>query len=147
VLEGSSDRVTIDPVIVPPTWNKGAYHQQFKDLWRCAADNLAEAENIIVIGYSAPLSDHFYRQLFSISTISDSILDRYICIGPRVGENHRSLIGGVGESRKIFHETNDFFSRCYGPLLHLMPDMFPDKMFNPHKTAETFFSELAAGRA
>ena len=43
---------TIDPVpvIVPPTWNKTDYNQALGHVWRRAARELSDAENIIVIG-------------------------------------------------------------------------------------------------
>jgi hypothetical protein len=106
-----------DPVIVPPTWNKGQYHREFQGLWARAALHLAEAENIVVIGYSAPETDQFYRHLYALSTISDTLLSKYLCIGPNVAQKHQRLMGGVGQARNAFQATNDTFSRCYPWLL------------------------------
>jgi hypothetical protein len=106
-----------DPVIVPPTWNKGQYHAEFRALWAKAAEHMAEAENIVVIGYSAPPTDQFYRHLYALSTISDTMLSRYLCVGPNVFRNHNALMGGAGQARNVFREHGASFSQCYGWLL------------------------------
>jgi hypothetical protein len=59
-----------DPVIVPPTSSKRQGHQELRRVWRGAAVELAEARNIFVIGYSLPPTDHFFRELFGLGTIS-----------------------------------------------------------------------------
>src|SRR5688572_12743675 len=61
-------RCESDSVIVPPTWNKAEY-QQVANVWKHAAHHLSEAENIIVIGYSLPEADQFFRFLFAVGTI------------------------------------------------------------------------------
>ena len=40
------------PMIVPPTWNKSQYHAALSRVWSLAAQELTEAEDIYVIGYS-----------------------------------------------------------------------------------------------
>ena len=59
-----------DPIIVPPTSSKKQGHQEVRDVWRRAAVELAEARNIFVIGYSLPHTDHFFREMFGLGTIS-----------------------------------------------------------------------------
>ena len=59
-----------DPIIVPPTSSKRQGHQEVRDVWRRAAVELAEARNVFVIGYSLPPTDHFFRELFGLGTIS-----------------------------------------------------------------------------
>lgn len=54
------------PALVPPTWNKTQYHEKFSRIWKRAAAELAEAQEITVIGYSLPLSDGFFRDLLAL---------------------------------------------------------------------------------
>jgi NAD-dependent SIR2 family protein deacetylase len=91
-----------DPIIVPPTWNKSEYHQ-VANVWKHAAHHLSDAENIIVIGYSLPESDQFFRFLFALGTIGDGRPQRFWIIDPDPGgaveTRFRALLGQAFESR------------------------------------------------
>jgi len=86
-----------EPVIVPPTWNKGWYQEQLKSVWRRASAALATAENIFVIGYSMPPSDQFFRAFWSLSTISESVIERFWLFDPSTNnelvDRYSSLLG------------------------------------------------------
>jgi hypothetical protein len=86
-----------EPIIVPPTWNKGWYQEQLQSVWRNASDALATAENVFVIGYSLPPSDQFFKAFWSISTISDSVIDRFWLFDPSAApgivERFSSMLG------------------------------------------------------
>ncbi|HET7791824.1 MAG TPA: hypothetical protein VFL64_00445 [Rhizobacter sp.] len=71
-----------EPIIVPPTWNKGWYQEQLRTVWTRASEALSSAENIFVIGYSLPPSDQFFRAFWSLSTISDSVIERFWLFDP-----------------------------------------------------------------
>lgn len=71
-----------EPIIVPPTWNKGWYQEQLQSVWGNASAALSTAENVFVIGYSLPPSDQFFRAFWSLSTISDSVIDRFWLFDP-----------------------------------------------------------------
>jgi hypothetical protein len=71
-----------DPLIVPPTWNKAQYHGSVARVWRRAAAELSEAENIIVIGYSLPNSDEFFRYFLPLGIIGPNIIRRVIVCDP-----------------------------------------------------------------
>jgi len=49
------------PVIVPPTWNKTQNAPSIATVWREAANQLSDAENIFVSGYSLPQTDEFFK--------------------------------------------------------------------------------------
>ncbi|MCX7013803.1 MAG: hypothetical protein NTW86_14835, partial [Candidatus Sumerlaeota bacterium] len=55
-----------DPVIVPPTWNKTGYHQHLASVWRRAAKELTDAQNVFIIGYSLQDTDLFFHYLFAL---------------------------------------------------------------------------------
>lgn len=63
-----------DPFIVPPTWNKTAFHEQIEPVWRQAALELKDAECIFVLGYSFPNTDMFFRYLFALGVDMSTIL-------------------------------------------------------------------------
>ena len=70
------------PVIVPPTSNKLAQHTELKSVWAAAATELANAENVLVFGYSLPASDHFFRYLYALGSIGDARPKRFWVFDP-----------------------------------------------------------------
>ena len=98
------------PVIVPPTWNKNEYHGQLSNVWAAAANELSEAENIFVIGYSLPETDSFFRYLYALGSDSNSRLRHFVVVNTdRSGEvekRFKNLIGrGVEKRFKILRAT------------------------------------------
>src|SRR5262249_24599334 len=92
----------VDPVIVPPTWNKTQYHQQIGAVWSQAAKHLSEAENIFVIGYSLPDTDLFFRYLYSLGTVGDTLLKRFWVFDPdksSVSKRFERLLGETAKAR------------------------------------------------
>jgi hypothetical protein len=95
------------PFIAPPTWNKTQYHTQLESVWRAAAAELGEAENIIICGYSLPETDQFFRYLYSLGTVGGSGLKRFWVVNPDkdVLPRFRALCGPLALSRFRFFET------------------------------------------
>jgi len=85
------------PVLVPPSWNKTEYHGSLTNVWRYAAQELSEARNIIIIGYSLPESDSFFRYLFSLGTMGPSRIKQLLVYNPDnsglVEGRYNSLVG------------------------------------------------------
>jgi hypothetical protein len=75
-------RVQSLPYIVPPSWNKADYHRGLTDVWASAADHLAEALYIFVIGYSLPLTDSFFRQLYALGSAGEARLRKFVVFDP-----------------------------------------------------------------
>jgi NAD-dependent SIR2 family protein deacetylase len=98
-----------DPVLVPPIWNKTAYHHSISSVWKRAAKVLSQAERIFVIGYSMPESDAFFKHLYALGTVGEQILQRFQVIDPSVGtaERFRSILGPGAEAR-FEHAALDF---------------------------------------
>jgi hypothetical protein len=101
-----------EPVIVPPSWNKADYHQALSDVWASAANHLAEAESIFIIGYSLPETDSFFRHLFALGSVGKSALRRII------RHYQKQFIGSA-----IAHVQTDF--------------MIMSIVFNPDSSGET----------
>ncbi len=90
-----------DPLIVPPTWNKAQYHQTIGKVWQRAAAELSEAENIIVVGYSLPASDEFFRYFFPLGIIGPNLIRRVIVcdLDPNVRQRYEGLLSQATRSR------------------------------------------------
>ena len=92
------------PLVVPPTWNKGQYHADLAPVWRAAAAQLANAENIIVCGYSLPETDKFFEYLYALGSIGTARLKRFWVFNPDEGRkrNFQGLLGQGASSRFKF---------------------------------------------
>lgn len=108
--------VVPEPLIVPPTWNKTQYHQEISHVWSQAAKNLSEAENIFVIGYSLPDTDQFFRYLYALGTVGESLLKRFWVFDPdpQVGKRFEGLLGETARAR--FKLIQGKFSEAIGLL-------------------------------
>jgi NAD-dependent SIR2 family protein deacetylase len=115
-------RCAPEPVIVPPTWNKGTFHRALTVVWRRAAQRLAEAENLIVIGYSLPAADAFFRYLYGLGTISPARIKHFWVFDPDqtggVGRRFEELLGQLARVR--FKKFDAIFGEA---VLDLAPEL------------------------
>ncbi len=100
-----------NPVIVPPTWNKTEYHEVMSGVWSRAASELSTAENIFISGYSLNESDLFFRYLFALGSIGQTMIKRFWVFDPdkegEVTKRFRNLIG-PGTEAKYKHIPSQF---------------------------------------
>lgn len=91
------------PMIVPPTWGKTEHMESLSKVWAQAAKELAQAENIFIIGYSLPDTDLFFRYLFALGTEGPTSIRRLWVINPDdsgdVEKRFRDFIGRGIERR------------------------------------------------
>jgi hypothetical protein len=101
--------------IVPPTWNKATtFRIGMQSVWQAAARHLAEAEEIFVLGYSVPPTDHFFHYLYGLGTMSSSRLKRFWVFNPdkSVEPRYRNLLGPTADVRFIF------FRKRFAPAIN-----------------------------
>lgn len=79
------------PVVVPPTWSKMGGYREISAVWRAAAEELASAEKIVVIGYSLPPTDMFFQYLFALGTATDVPLSEFLVVDPSPAIKERFL--------------------------------------------------------
>jgi NAD-dependent SIR2 family protein deacetylase len=70
------------PFVIPPTWNKGQHHALIEQVWKVAARELSRASNIVIIGYSLPDSDYFFKNLFGLSTLTETDIRNILIVDP-----------------------------------------------------------------
>ena len=97
-----------DPFIVPPTWNKTAFHAQIDQVWKRAALELKDAENIFVLGYSFPSTDLFFHYLFALGVDMTTILRGFYVYNPdpSVKERFEDLLGSGISERFHFYDLS-----------------------------------------
>jgi NAD-dependent SIR2 family protein deacetylase len=95
-----------NPVIVPPTWNKGNSHIGLSSVWQAAAKHLAEAENVCIIGYSLPNTDEFFRYFYALSTVGDTIFNTFVVVDKNreVFERFKGILGPTAQECFSFVE-------------------------------------------
>ena len=115
------------PVIIPPTWNKTDYHGNLAQVWKTAADELASAENIFLIGYSLPKTDLFFRYLFALGTESTTRLKRFWVFNPNpdLEENFRDLLSRNAQTRfQYFKADEGQFEYAIAPIIAALNEDF-----------------------
>jgi hypothetical protein len=94
------------PMLIPPTWNKTGYHEKLAPVWQKAAQELAAAENIFIIGYSLPETDSFFRYLYALGSESNTRIKRFWVFNPdldgSVKPRFEAMIGRGIENRFRF---------------------------------------------
>lgn len=75
-------KIKSEPYIVPPTWSKTEYYKDISVIWKRAALELSEAENIFICGYSLRESDLFFKYLFGLSLIGETRIRRFWVFNP-----------------------------------------------------------------
>jgi hypothetical protein len=116
------------PLIVPPTWSKTQHYQRIARVWKRAAQNLSDAENIVVIGYSLTPTDQSFAYLYALGTVGDTWLKRFIVVDSSaltplqrtaLEERYRSLLGpAVAPSR--FDIRFESFDWAIGAMADLL---------------------------
>ncbi len=110
------------PVLVPPTWKK-TFGARLEGVWQRAVESLATATRIVIVGFSAPVTDVHFRFLLGAGLRENITLHNVVMVNPDPDETVEQRIRGlfsprVSERREIEIircETNEFFF-TYGPL-------------------------------
>lgn len=95
------------PFIVPPSTNKRELQNLISPVWSHASRALREAEIVVLIGYSLPKADQFFRHFFALSTIGPTGLQRIVVIDPSelVCAELRGLLSPDLHPRISFEQT------------------------------------------
>jgi hypothetical protein len=95
----------VEPFIVPPTWNKGGRYEALRLVWSRAAEELAEAENLFIIGYSWPRTDEFFHHLYAIGTAGRALLRHFLLVdtNERTAARYRRQLLGEQARQRFRH--------------------------------------------
>lgn len=109
------------PIIVPPSWDKSRYQTSLRQVWEHAAEVLATADEIYVIGYSLPEADSFFRYLFALGTQSRTRVQRMLVVNPdeRVKPKFERFIGqGLRPQLQFF--GNGYFEQSVQQINYML---------------------------
>ena len=117
--------VELEPVIVPPSWNKADYHNAISNVWAAAARHLSEAQHIFVMGYSLPSTDAFFRHLYALGSVGDAPLRQFRVFDPEtsdaVNDRFRALLGPAAASRY------GYWRLTFGQAIAHVRNLFPPR--------------------
>ncbi len=121
----TESEVEPEPVIVPPVWSKGEYHQLLSEVWAQAAHELSEAQHIFIIGYSMPETDAFFRLLYGLGTAGSVPIRQFVVANPdRTGAvegRFRDLLGPGALSRF------EYWDSPFASVIDLIQSHFPPR--------------------
>ena len=105
-----------EPFIVPPTWNKTIYKSHLQKVWAAAAAELSAATEILVMGYSLPETDVFFKHLLALGTAGKARINKFWVFDPaeQVRERFEELLGPAARERFRFHRMR--FSEAIGEM-------------------------------
>jgi hypothetical protein len=99
------------PLIVPPTWNKSDYHTAIAPVWKSAAQELLNAQYIYIIGYSLPETDAFFKLLYGLGSVGETIIRKIVVYNPddsgTVEARFRGMLG-TDTLRKMTYKPMKF---------------------------------------
>lgn len=103
-MQCDSCKERLNPLLVPPTWNK-TESEDLKHVWKMAAKEISEAKKIIVIGYSLPLTDLFFPYLLALGMINILVFDGFWVFDPNQDTLNRfeNLMGPKIKNNKKFY--------------------------------------------
>lgn len=109
-----------DPVIIPPTWNKTAYHEQIDEVWRRAAHEMEDAELIFVLGYSLPDTDWFFNYLYGLGVEMETPVEAFYVYNPDPAVRARfGKLLGPGVIQR-FHYSDVYFGHALGDVTKVL---------------------------
>ena len=98
------------PVIIPPTWYKLNMHKDIHNVWSRAAKELSKASIIVVIGYSLPQTDVFFKYFYAMGTMGPNLIQKFIVIDP-ISEVHDSFKFLLGHGVNKFIPVQKAFAK------------------------------------
>lgn len=105
------DKVLQEPIIVPPTWDKGGGRAVLDPIWQAARDHLVTAHRWIIIGYSAPASDRFFQYLIASCAAENENLESVTIVDPdreSATTRYSELFSPLFRSRKVKFQAQRF---------------------------------------
>ena len=90
--------------LVPPTWNKTSYQGDILNVWKRAGLHLSVAKNVVIIGYSFPETDQFFKHLFAVGTIGKNRFKNILVVNPdgRLKPRYEQLLGPTSAKKFEF---------------------------------------------
>ncbi|MBM4341423.1 MAG: hypothetical protein FJ110_18000 [Deltaproteobacteria bacterium] len=90
------EKDVLEPILIPPTWSKAIEKTPLVKVWETAVNEIMNAFQIIVIGYSMPPTDTFFQYLLTLGLASNAKLNRVVVVNKDNSEDFK------GRYEKVF---------------------------------------------
>jgi NAD-dependent SIR2 family protein deacetylase len=97
--EECHEKDTLEPIIIPPTWSKVIENSPLIKVWETAVEEIKNAFQLIVIGYSMPPTDTFFQYLLTLGLFSNAKLHRVVVVNKDNSEDLK------GRYKKVFSRS------------------------------------------
>lgn len=78
--ENCKEKDVLEPVVIPPTWSKAIGKSPLVKVWEAAVNEIKNAFQIVVIGYSMPTTDTFFQYLLTLGLASNAAFHRIVVV-------------------------------------------------------------------
>lgn len=97
------------PVLLPPTWNKGSFINTLSSLWTQAIEAIKKATRVIVIGYSMPTTDLYFKYFISAGLRQNHSLRSFVIINPTdISSQYRSFFDETYFAKRLIIPKSDY---------------------------------------
>lgn len=100
----------LEPLIIPPTWSKKPDKPPIESVWNEAINELQEAFQIVIIGYSMPDTDTFLPYLLSLGLTDNRDLHRVLVVDKDNGQEFKRRYKNVFSKAMIDRDKVQFLS-------------------------------------
>ncbi len=103
-----------DPLILPPTWQKNP-EKWLQKTWSEALSSISEATNIVIIGYSMPETDSYFKHLITSGLSKNRGVHKLVVIdkSESVVEKYKALFSPLTSYQKLFYSTTGMSDSLY----------------------------------
>jgi len=81
----------LEPLIVPPTWNKDSYNEKLNLIWEEAVNEIKQARRIFILGYSMPPTDMYFEFLMSLGLKNNSLIEKVYVVDILEEEGNKKI--------------------------------------------------------
>jgi NAD-dependent SIR2 family protein deacetylase len=94
---------TLQPFLIPPSWDKSEYSDIMRPVWSEAVKALEQASRICVIGYSMRETDSFFRYLIALALSQNHNLYRFIVVDSNrnIVVKYKKLLEPIFRKRRL----------------------------------------------
>ena len=86
---------TLEPFFIAPTWSKKIEETPLTNVWSKAVEEIADAFQLVVVGYSMPKTDTFFQYLLTLGLADNPKLHRVIVVNTDDSEEFRERYAKV----------------------------------------------------
>ncbi len=98
---------TVDAAFVPPTWSKSPLRGNISRVWSSAIASMRDAEQIVVIGYSLPETDTFFKYMLTLGLGDARSLRRVLIVNTdeNVLQKYKTVFNRKKIAVELIHST------------------------------------------